>query len=324
MKNRSQRLPLKPGLSCKAKTIFRRFAGWDESVLTLLLMGVPNGDQNGRARVRFGRAEGGLTTLDQTAPDWFQVSGADQQFRWAETRIDGDVVEVWHPEVPTPAAVRFAWEGGAIPNLAGALSRLPALPFRTDNWAKPAAAVQHVTVTRLSPALSGDGLSAALASLPPLSLVKGGRTLATLRVAVQSNSLALHMEVRDALIASEQSNWAKAHVQFYLFKKGIRAISFPITGPGPIPAVGVFEGKEKKGEISLPSSRVDLLKPFGYTITALIPFSALALPDDSQDFAFEASVCMTPRADLIRNNRRFMQTSPPWDSGAGFCKAEIR
>ena len=41
VKNRSQRLPLQPGLSCKAKTIFRRFAGWDESVLTLLLMGVP-------------------------------------------------------------------------------------------------------------------------------------------------------------------------------------------------------------------------------------------------------------------------------------------
>ena len=41
MESRSQRLPLQPGLSCKAKTIFCRFAGWDESVLTLLLMGVP-------------------------------------------------------------------------------------------------------------------------------------------------------------------------------------------------------------------------------------------------------------------------------------------
>ena len=40
MKTHSQRLPLRLGLSCEAKNIFLfHFAGWDESVLTSLLMG---------------------------------------------------------------------------------------------------------------------------------------------------------------------------------------------------------------------------------------------------------------------------------------------
>jgi sialate O-acetylesterase len=53
---------------------------------------------------------------------------------WARAEIRGDAVVVWHPDVPEPAAVRYAWaanpEGANLHNKAG----LPASPFRTDSW----------------------------------------------------------------------------------------------------------------------------------------------------------------------------------------------
>ena len=77
----------------------------------------------------------GLTTRDGAAPDWFEVAGADKVFHPAKARIVGDRVQVTCDRVTTPAAVRFAWDNIAVPNLMNK-NGLPASSFRTDRWLK--------------------------------------------------------------------------------------------------------------------------------------------------------------------------------------------
>ena len=64
----------------------------------------------------------------------FEIAAADRKFFWATARIEGDSVIVSNPQVPSPAAVRYAWsdnpEGCNLFNSDG----LSASPFRTDAW----------------------------------------------------------------------------------------------------------------------------------------------------------------------------------------------
>jgi sialate O-acetylesterase len=62
----------------------------------------------------------------------FQICGQDKQWHWAEAKITGqDTVEVWHPDIPAPVEVRYAWssnpEGSNLYNKEG----LPASLFKT-------------------------------------------------------------------------------------------------------------------------------------------------------------------------------------------------
>jgi sialate O-acetylesterase len=66
---------------------------------------------------------------------FFQIAGADKQWKWANAKlVAGDTVEVSHPEVKKPVAVRYGWapnsEGANLYNKEG----LPASLFKTDNW----------------------------------------------------------------------------------------------------------------------------------------------------------------------------------------------
>ena len=64
----------------------------------------------------------------------FSIAGADGDFRMANARIVGeDTVEVWHPKVPEPKHVRFAWYRNPLHNLYN-MEKLPAVPFRTDDF----------------------------------------------------------------------------------------------------------------------------------------------------------------------------------------------
>jgi len=64
----------------------------------------------------------------------FTIAGADGDFRMADARIVGkDSVEVWHPRVPEPKYVRFAWHANPLHNLYN-MEKLPAVPFRTDDF----------------------------------------------------------------------------------------------------------------------------------------------------------------------------------------------
>ena len=63
----------------------------------------------------------------------FSIAGVDKQFKWAKAKINDDKVEVWHPDIDNPVAVRYAWASNPECNLVNSAD-LPASPFRTDDW----------------------------------------------------------------------------------------------------------------------------------------------------------------------------------------------
>ncbi len=103
---------------------------------------------DGKVRVTFVNVAGGLTiaaapstqpgvapTDPGTAVKGFAIAGADHRFVWATATIEGqDTVVLSNPDVPAPVAVRYAWANNPEVNLYNK-GRLPAVPFRTDDWA---------------------------------------------------------------------------------------------------------------------------------------------------------------------------------------------
>ncbi|MBN2713821.1 MAG: 9-O-acetylesterase, partial [Planctomycetes bacterium] len=88
---------------------------------------------DGKAYIKFGNIGGGLEAVGGKLKH-FAIAGADKKFVWADAEIDGDTVIVSSPKVPAPVAVRYAWsmnpEGCNLYNK----EKLPAVPFRTDDW----------------------------------------------------------------------------------------------------------------------------------------------------------------------------------------------
>jgi sialate O-acetylesterase len=82
-------------------------------------------------RINFDHVGGGLVARDGKPLSWFSIAGQDKNFLEAQAKIDGDQVVVWADGVSEPAAVRFAWNQEAEPNLSNE-EGLPASPFRTD------------------------------------------------------------------------------------------------------------------------------------------------------------------------------------------------
>ncbi len=89
--------------------------------------------EEGRLRVWFDHATGGLEARGGGPLTGFTVAGADGKFVAAEARVDGQTVAVWSREVPRPVAVRYAWADDPAANLVNKAG-LPASPFRTDSW----------------------------------------------------------------------------------------------------------------------------------------------------------------------------------------------
>ncbi len=83
--------------------------------------------------IQFTNTEKGLTASNNEVIG-FEVAGANQHFYPAKATIAGATVNVTAPEVTTPVAVRYAWaDDDSKANLFNT-ARLPAAPFRTDNW----------------------------------------------------------------------------------------------------------------------------------------------------------------------------------------------
>jgi sialate O-acetylesterase len=84
-------------------------------------------------RLKFTHVTGGLMAKGGDLKT-FTIAGKDGKFVPATARIDHDTLVVSSPDVPDPAAVRYAWEnypeGANFFNGDG----LPAAPFRTDHW----------------------------------------------------------------------------------------------------------------------------------------------------------------------------------------------
>jgi sialate O-acetylesterase len=85
--------------------------------------------------VKFDHLGGGLVShASDGAVHGFAIAGADRRFVWADARIDGNLVVVSSPQVPSPVAVRYAWGNNPATASLYGKSGLPAVPFRTDAW----------------------------------------------------------------------------------------------------------------------------------------------------------------------------------------------
>lgn len=87
---------------------------------------------NDSIEISFKNTGSGLTTSDGEAPADFAIAGSDKKFVWAKTRIEGNKIIVWSPQVSNPAFVRYAWADNPVNANVINKEGLPASPFRTD------------------------------------------------------------------------------------------------------------------------------------------------------------------------------------------------
>ena len=87
-----------------------------------------------KVRIQFKHVGQGLAFKHGDKLQGFALAGADNEFHWADAKIDGDTVVVSSEKVAQPVAVRYAWTsaGRSWANLFNK-DGLPALPFRTDS-----------------------------------------------------------------------------------------------------------------------------------------------------------------------------------------------
>jgi len=91
-------------------------------------------------RLAFDHANGGLATADGGPVRGLSItagaedfSHGNRSFIWAQSRIEGHDLVVWHPSIKLPVAVRYGWAQNPDCNLINAAG-LPASPFRTDGY----------------------------------------------------------------------------------------------------------------------------------------------------------------------------------------------
>ncbi|NII29737.1 sialate O-acetylesterase [Pseudoflavitalea sp. X16] len=89
--------------------------------------------EGNRIRINFTNTGSGLSTRDGKEVTGFAIAGKDKKFYWAKAIIEGDHVILSSDKVAEPEAVRYAWADNPLCNLVNS-ARLPAIPFRTDNW----------------------------------------------------------------------------------------------------------------------------------------------------------------------------------------------
>jgi len=101
---------------------------------------IPDGNETkgGEIVVKFKHADEGLVAKDGDLKG-FLIAGDDRQWKPASAKIEGDTVVISSPEVPKPAAARYAWANFPECNLFNGAG-LPASPFRTDDWVDPVVA----------------------------------------------------------------------------------------------------------------------------------------------------------------------------------------
>ena len=92
---------------------------------------------NGKAILTLAPFGSGLKVVDSDQIVGFAICGADKKWQWAKAKLvdkgKTGQVEVWHPQIAEPVAVRYAWADNPEANLFTG-ERLPVTPFRTDDW----------------------------------------------------------------------------------------------------------------------------------------------------------------------------------------------
>ncbi|RLS55050.1 MAG: sialate O-acetylesterase [Planctomycetota bacterium] len=100
--------------------------------------------QNGKALVDFDNGGRKLISYYNEPLSGFAIAGADKKWVWGTAKIvDEDTIEISHPEITEPVAVRYNWADNPQGNLYSD-AYLPAYPFRSDDWA-------GITVGKLAP-----------------------------------------------------------------------------------------------------------------------------------------------------------------------------
>ena len=84
--------------------------------------------KDGKMVLAFDHAEG--LAAKSGSLEGFAIAGDDEKFVWANAKIEGGCVIVWHDQVPQPKSVCYAWAANPKGNLVNAAG-LPASPFRT-------------------------------------------------------------------------------------------------------------------------------------------------------------------------------------------------
>lgn len=91
--------------------------------------------EGARIRIHFDHVGQGLAVRHADRLQGFAIAGDDKVFHWADAVIDGDAVLVASAQVKNPVAVRYGWSKTyAWANLFNK-DHMPAIPFRTDDWA---------------------------------------------------------------------------------------------------------------------------------------------------------------------------------------------
>ena len=88
--------------------------------------------EGNRVNLFFNNTGSGLVTNNGEAPNWFSIAGADKVFVWAQTRLEGDKVVVWHDAITSPRYVRYAWADNPLDCNLYNREGLPASPFEKE------------------------------------------------------------------------------------------------------------------------------------------------------------------------------------------------
>ncbi|WP_051946113.1 FAD-dependent oxidoreductase [Verrucomicrobium sp. BvORR106] len=129
-----------------------------------------------KVTVTFNHADRGLIAKDGPLKD-FLIAGADRQWKPATASIAGRTVVVSNPEVPQPAAVRYAWASNPTGNLVNGVG-LPASPFRTDDWKDPAPAAPAADEVEKTDLFVGGENGISLYRIPGIVVTPKGTVLA--------------------------------------------------------------------------------------------------------------------------------------------------
>lgn len=129
-----------------------------------------------KVTVTFNHADQGLKATDGPLKD-FLIAGADRQWKPATATIAGRTVVVSNPEVPQPAAVRYAWASNPSGNLFNGVG-LPASPFRTDDWKDPAPAAPAADEVEKTDLFVGGENGVSLYRIPGIVVTPKGTVLA--------------------------------------------------------------------------------------------------------------------------------------------------
>lgn len=88
----------------------------------------------GKCLIRFETHGSPLTSWYREPLTGFALAGKNQQWAWGNAKIiDSETIEISHPDISDPVAVRYNWADNPQGNLYNELY-LPAYPFRTDDW----------------------------------------------------------------------------------------------------------------------------------------------------------------------------------------------